>query len=218
MGGRPEMSPPTTPPLNPSNDDARNWLADELAKGKYQTPPDLLAWLGRLFDRTGTVQAGGFAFPGWVVPAVATLVLTIAVILVLRSGNVDVGQRRRRRSGAFIDDPTLTAADYRRLVAAAVAAEDWDTVALQSFRAVVVGATERTLLGERPGSTAHEAVVELGPVFPVFEKRLLEASDVFDLVRYGGRSTTRDPALAIRDLDDALRLAKPVLSVVETPA
>ena len=81
-----------------------------------------------------------------------------------------------------------------------------------------LGATERTLLGERPGSTAREAVVELVPVFPVFEKRLLEASDVFDLVRYGGRPTTRDPALAIRDLDDALRLAKPVLTVVETPA
>jgi hypothetical protein len=211
------MSPPSTPPLDPANDEARRWLADELTKDKYQAPPDLFGWLGRLFDRLATVHVGGFAFPGWVVPTVTTVVLVIAVILVLRSGNVGPG-RRRPRSGAFIDDLTLTAADYRLLAADAVAAEDWDTVALQSFRALAVGATERTLLTERPGRTAHEAVVELGPVFPAFEERLSIASDVFDLVRYGGSSTTRGSALAIRDLDDELRLARPVLTMVEAPA
>jgi len=210
------MSPPTTPPLDPSNDDAHRWLADELAKGKYQQPFDLFDWLEKLFSRVGTVRVGGFAFPGWVVPTVTTVVVVVAVILVLRSR--DAGPGRRRRKGAFIDDPTLTAADYRRLSAAAVSAEDWDTVALQSFRAVVVGATERTLLAERPGATAHEAVTELGPVFPGFGERLSAASDVFDLVRYGGRSTTREAALAIRDLDEELRLARPVLTAVEASA
>ena len=217
MVGHLTMSPPTTPPLDPVNDDAHRWLADELAKGKYQEPFDLLGWLGRLFDRAGTIRMGGFAFPGWVVPTVTTVVVVVAVILVLRSRDTGLG-RRRRRKGAFIDDPTLTAADYRQLSAAAVAAEDWDTVALQSFRAVVVGATERTLLAERPGATAHEAVMELGPVFPAFAERLSAASDVFDLVRYGGRFTTREAALATRDLDEALRLARPVLTVVEASA
>ena len=216
MVGRLTMSPPPTPPLTPSNDDAHRWLADELAKSKYQTPPDLFAWLGRLLDRIPAVQVGSFTFPGWLVPAATVVVIGIALILVLRSGGVKIGGRRRR-SGAFVDDPTLTAADYRRLATEAVAAEDWDSVALQSFRALAVGAAERTLLDDRPGRTAHEVVVELAPIFPGFEPRLSASSDVFDLVRYGGRSTTRESALATRDLDAELRLVRPVLAAVELP-
>ncbi len=109
----------------------------------------------------------------------------------------------------------LTAADYRRLSAEAEAAHDWDTVAVQSFRALAVGATERTLLDDAPGRTAHEVAVELAPIFPAFDTALLTAADVFDVVRYAGRSTTREAALATRTLDDDTRRARPVLPKVE---
>jgi hypothetical protein len=60
--------------------------------------------------------------------------------------------------------------------------------------------------------------VELATVFPAFKKELSAAADVFDVVRYAGRSTTRAAALATRRLDDDTRLAKPVLPTVEVPA
>ena len=205
-----------SPPLDPPNDEARRWLAEELSKNKYDTPWSLLDWLQNLIDRLLPNQQGGLGIPGWVIPAVTVLVLVLAVILVLRAGSTQY--RRPSKRGALVDDPMLTAADYRRLSAKAEAAEDWDTVALQSFRALAVHATERTLLDEAPGRTAHEVALELAPVFPAFEKELSAAADVFDVVRYAGRSTTRAAALATRRLDDDTRLAKPVLPTVEVPA
>lgn len=210
------MSPPSGPPLDPSNEEAHSWLADELSKSRYDTPPDFFGWLGRLIDRLLPTHVGGVGLPGWVVPVVTTVVLVVAAILVLRAGNMDL-RRRRPKSGSFVDDPTLTAADYRRLSAEAEAEGNWDMVVLQSFRALAVSATERTLLDDRPGRTAREVVVELGPVFPTCKERMSAAADVFDLVRYGGRSTTRDAALAMRQLDDEVRLTRPSLIVAELP-
>lgn len=205
-----------SPPLDPPNDEAHRWLAEELSKNRYATPWSLLDWLERLIDRLLPNQSGGLGLPGWVIPTVTLLVLTLAVILVLRAGGAQY--RRSSKRGSLVDDPTLTAADYRRLSAEAQAAEDWDAVALQSFRAIAVHATERTLLDEAPGRTAHEVAVELAPVFPAFANELSAAADVFDVVRYAGRSTTRAAALATRQLDDDTRLATPVLPTVKEPA
>lgn len=204
---------PLVIPLDPSNDEAHQWLADELSKGRYAPAFDLLDWLSRLLDRVVPSQVGGIGVPGWVIPLVATVVVVAALVLVLRAGDSEL-RRRGRKTGSFVDDPTLTADDYRRLAAEAEAAEDWDGVALHSFRAFAVGAEERALLDERPGRTAHEVVVDLGPVFPAFQDRMVAAADVFDEVRYGDLSTTRDTALATRDLDAELRRARPVLAEV----
>jgi hypothetical protein len=53
--------------------------------------------------------------------------------------------------------------------------------------------------------------MELGPIFPAVDTALLTAADVFDVVRYAGRSTTREAAVATRTLDDDTRRARPVL-------
>jgi hypothetical protein len=203
-----------SPPLDPPNDEAHRWLADELSKNKYDTPWSLLDWLGRLINRLLPNQAGGLGVPGWVIPTVTVVVLALAVLVVIRAGRTQY--RRSSKGGALVDDPSLTAADYRRLSAEAEAAGDWDTVALQSFRAIAVHAVERTLLDEAPGRTAHEVAVELAPVFPTFAKELVGAADVFDVVRYAGRSTTRSAASAVRTLDDDTRRARPVLPSVES--
>lgn len=202
-----------SPPLDPPNDEAHRWLAEELSKNKYATPWSLLDWIERLIDRLLPNQAGGLGIPGWVIPTVTVVVLALAVFLVVRAGRWQY--RRSAKAGALVDDPLLTAADYRRLSAEAEAAGDWDTVALQSFRAIAVHATERTLLDEAPGRTAHEVAVELAPVFPAFAKELTASANVFDIVRYAGRSTTKDAALATRRLDDDLRTTRPVLPTVE---
>ena len=202
-----------SPPQDPPNDEAHRWLADELSKNRYDTPWSLLDWLERLIDRLLPNQAGGLGIPGWVIPAVTVVVLALAVVVVVRAGRTQY--RRSAKAGALVDDPSLTAADYRRLSAEAEAAGDWDTVALQSFRAIAVHAVDRTLLDDAPGRTAHEVAVELAPVFPAFATELAAAADVFDVVRYAGLSTTRAAALAIRTLDDDTRRARPVLPAVE---
>lgn len=204
---------PSKIPLDPGNDQARQWLADELAKGRYVPGFDVWGWLERMLSRLQVTQVGGVSLPGWVVPLVATVVVVTALILVLRAGDSEL-RRRPRKSGSFVDDATLTAADYRRLSAEAEAAGDWNVVALQSFRAFAVSAVERALLEERPGRTAHEAVVDLRQVFPSHRERMDDAAEVFDLVRYGDGTATRESALAVRELDDELRRTRPVLAEV----
>lgn len=203
------------PPLDPSSEEARRLLQEELAKVKYNPQPSLMdRFLEKLNELFTTTGASGLGVPGWLIPVVVTIVLAVVILIVLRSGSVEGLLGRRRRAGAFVDDPSLTAADYRARASAAEADGDWDTLVVEAFRALATAAVERALLDDLPGRTAHEAAIELGPVFPAYEQRLRAAADSFDLVRYGKRHVSREAALDVRALDGELTQTRPVLPEV----
>jgi hypothetical protein len=89
---------------------------------------------------------------------------------------------------------------------------DWGTVLLDSYRAVVASAVERTILDELPGRTAHEASLELVRAFPVEHGDLRRAADRFDAVRYGHEAGTEADARAVLALDERLARTRPELS------
>lgn len=212
----PGSGPLDAPPLDPSRAEGRRWLEDELAKTKYDVEPSLWQrfqeWLFGLFDATGP------GLPSWVfalVLLVALAVVALVVALLLRP------EARARRTGAHdgvLDERGVDAAAYRRRARQALDAGDWQTALLDSYRAVVASAVERTILDELPGRTAHEASLELSRAFPTEYAGLRAAADRFDAVRYGHGPAVEADARAVVALDDRLARTRPELPGVVASA
>ena len=199
------------PPLDPSSAQARDWLAQELAKSKYHTAPSLwerfLEWLRELLN-PGTGQGG--SLPVWGTYLAIALLLLVIAALVLRVVRREA-RTRPTGEGTVLEEPGTTAEQYRRRAAQAAGRGDWDSTVLDSYRAVAQGAVERTILDDLPGRTAHEVATELAPVFPVAADELRRAAAAFDAVRYGHLSATEENARVGLAVEVQVRQARPVL-------
>lgn len=198
------------PPLDPTSPEARAWLEQELRKGIYREPEGLLdrlwGWLGDLLSGA----PGPGVLPAWTVGAAVAVGVAVIALLVLRS----LGAERRLTTsspGAVLEGPVRSAAEHRAAAAGALATGDADTAVLEAYRALTRSATERTLLVDLPGRTAHEVAVELAACFPADAARLASAADSFDAVRYGRRPARSDTARALVALDTDLASTRPVL-------
>lgn len=199
--------------LDPDRDEARRWLAEELAQPDYNRPEPLVerirSWLlDRLEDLIGLVPGDSGMAKLLIVVVIALAV--VALVFALR-GRFRQGALRERATGAVLEDPHLTARDYRSRAEAAWRRGDWDSVLLDSYRAIAAAATERALLDDVPGRTAHEVAVALTVPFPEQAPALRDAADRFDDVRYGGRRATREQAERVRALDGTLARTRPRL-------
>jgi hypothetical protein len=209
------MTMPTTPvdgpPLDPSSPEARQGVLDELDKGGYTTEPSpvsrFLQWLLHLL----TSGPGGGLLPGWGVILLVAVVLAVLALVIARVLRTEPSSRRSRGRADAVDDEGLSAVDYRARARAATDRGDWDSVLLDSYRALAASAVERTLLTDLPGRTAHEVAVALEPVFPSHAASLTASAAEFDAVRYGHRRTTQALATATADLDTALQATRPTL-------
>ena len=209
------MTLPLGPPLDPDRDEARRLLQEELDRGGYQVQESLVARLWRWFtDLLPDLSLPG-ALPGWATWVVLGLVL-LAVFAVLAFAGRDrwrVGRLTERApTGAVLEGARRSAADHRSSAQRALAAGDAATALLEAYRAITAGAIERTLIEDRPGSTAHEVALGLGPVFPAEGLPLRAAADRFDAVRYGGRRADPGQARSVLDLDGRLQQARPELA------
>lgn len=200
------------PPLDPDRDQARRLLEDELSGGDYRLTESFVArgwrWFTDLLD--------GLALPGQL-PAWATWVVLgvvlVAVLAVLTFATRDRWRQGRLvdrgRPGAVLEGPRRTAAEHREAARRALAAGDHETAVLEGYRAVAAGAFERTLLEDRPGSTAHEVATGLAPAFPAQAAGLLRAADTFDAVRYGGHPADAAQARQVLTVEEQLVAARP---------
>jgi hypothetical protein len=202
-------------PVQPSGDQARQWLVDELAKAPYQqakpTPFDLIAqavlkWFQDLFlnSRTGTPT----------VLLVVALVVVVAVVVaaVLFYGLPRFNRRSRAAASLFGDDDRRTADELRAAARRALAGGDFSAAIVERFRALARGLDERTVVAVFPGTTATGFARRAADAFPDEREGLRAAADVFDAVRYAGRLGTRDEAERIAALDDRVAAARPRLA------
>jgi len=196
------------PALRPDPDTARAWVERELRRPEYHRSllQRLTTWLDDLLrqlqDAAG--QAGGLSAVVAVALTVALLALVVALaVRVRRDPVVDRGGDPALGTG------TVPPAQHRQSAERALAAGRFEECLVEAFRAVAARATERGVLEERPGRTAHELAAELAPVHPAHAADLALVSRSFDAVFYGGRPAGADDARAALDLDDALRRARP---------
>lgn len=198
-------------PVVPDADEARRWLERELADPVYHERPSLLdrllEWLRDLFDGLGGVGIGN---TGTLLAVLAGL-LVIVLIAFLVTGPVRRSRRVTGRGSVLDADDRRTAADLRAAADAAAARGDWATAVADRFRAVVRSLEERTVLEERPGRTAHEAVEAAGLRLPAHAVDLRSAGRLFDDVVYGERTPGAADDAALRELDARVAATRPTL-------
>jgi hypothetical protein len=201
-------------PVEPDRDTARSWAVQELSGREYQAArPSLLtrlmSWVAEQLSKLPVPHTPGSRFGLLVVVLVAVAAVLYAV---QRSG----GLRRQTRVAAesVFGDRALTAADHRAAAETAERGQDWATAVVERFRAVARELEEHAVLVPQPGRTADEVAVDAGTWLPELADRLRRAARLFDDVRYGDRPVSADAAGTLRDLDGAVRRAKPVAGAV----
>lgn len=199
---------PLDAPLDPTSDEARRWLEEELAKGTYHAQPSLverfLEWLDRLLS-----LAPGSSGPSFLLPVVLLLLLGVLVLVLVRVLRREVGPSGDTMDRA-LDVPDVDSGTLRRRALEAAGRGDWDAAVLDGVRWIARAAVERVVLDDAPGRTAHEVALALGAPFPTEAAALLCAADAFDAVRYGHRPATEDRAREVLDLGERLAATRPV--------
>lgn len=201
-------------PLDPTSDEARRWLEDELSSGRYRAQPGLVDRLRELLDRL--LSSGpDSGLPSLAVPIAVGLLLAVAALVLVRVLRRDVGSARGSGPG-LLDVPDVPADELRARARAALERRDWDGAVLDGLRAVARRAVERVVLDDAPGRTAHEVAVALSTPFPAESAALLAAADAFDAVRYGDVHADERQARAVLDLDERLTSARPAAGTAPT--
>lgn len=199
--------------LDPSADQARQWLSDELARGEYHDTRSLfqrlIDWLlERLADLQSTQGTGGASFPPIVITVVVVLIAVGIAFLLTR---IRVESKAVAERTTLLGDSVLTADQLRREAERALADNRFGDAVLAWTRAIARDAESRTLLPDAPSMTAHEVGNALAAAFPAQATEIGRTIDRFDAVAYGGARATREDAVTARSTDSALRAAKPVL-------
>ncbi|MFD1931703.1 MULTISPECIES: DUF4129 domain-containing protein [Nonomuraea] len=196
----------------PEREEAQRRAAEELARAGYATEslPDRLwrgfqQWLGDL----GEFTPGG----GTVGPVIAALLLILVVVAAVWA-MVWLSRRSARahapESGDLFGGRAMTAAEHR-LAAESLAAEGrWAEAVQERLRAIARDLQDRALVDTMPGRTADELAAEAGRSLPAFADELAAAARAFDDVAYGGVPGTSDAYAMMRELDERLRVARPV--------
>jgi hypothetical protein len=208
-----------SPPLTPDADEARRLLESELSKPEYF---DTQNWIADQFDRLVDWLTGG---PGTVTTMTdGQLAALIVGVLALAGLAVwaFMGPLRgdvRHRTDAVLAGEDRTAADLRADAGRLAASDEWGRATLQVYRAIVRSLSERAIIEETTGMTAHEAATRAIPRLPGLTARLIAAAEVFDALAYGNRPGSRAQYEALLALDSEAAAAQPrVLPVAEPDA
>jgi hypothetical protein len=199
--------------LDPSTEQARQWMSEELARSEYQDTRSLfqrlMDWLAeRLADLQGTQGTGGVSLPPLVITGVVVLIVVGIAFLLTR---IRVESRAVAERKTLLGNSALTAEQLRREAERALAENRFDDAVLAWTRAIARDAESRTLLPDAPSMTAHEVGTALAVAFPAHVDDIASTMDRFDAVAYGDQAASRDDALATRATDAALHGARPVL-------
>jgi hypothetical protein len=197
--------------LDPDREEARELLIRELTRAEYNRPESFvmraMEWLTERLDGLIEVLPGSTGLSSLILGLVLALVV-VAIVFVLR-GSTRSRRLQDRGAGLVLEEPGLTAEDYRARADAAARSGDWDRVLLDSYRAIAAATEERTLLDELPGTTAHEIAVGLALPFPDHAGALAAAAHRVEAVRYGGAHATQPEAERVRELDRLLSRTRP---------
>ncbi|GAB04240.1 DUF4129 domain-containing protein [Gordonia amarae] len=198
---------------NPDNDEARQWLRDELDKARYQeSKPGLVErisdWISdRINSFTDAISGSSPHLPNFVV------VLVILAII----GGIAYAMRfvRRTRRVRTAPDPgalgpsTRSAAELRSMAEHALSDGNHDEVVHLIMRAIAARARERTLLPGEATMTAHEVSTALARHFPAQAAETSWLAGVFDGVVYGSAHAGPDDARRAVDLERTLDRTTP---------
>jgi hypothetical protein len=205
-----ELDPLTRlePPVDISRSDAAAEAAKELSKPVYGQASDglisravnkVIDWIADLLDNMVGTSSNGHL-------GLVLLVLLFALIVVVVLWRAGVLRTTRSNPRAVFDtDKPRSASAYREQAEQEAAAGDYAGAVRSRFRACVAELTERTVLDERAGRTAYEAVADAGRAVPALNEVLRPAALVFTEVVYGNRPGTPERYALVVAADEAAR-------------
>lgn len=199
-------------PVDPGDDQARQWLQDELGDSGYVPPsiPDI--------NLPDPQAPGEIANTGGTIGVVIGIVILVAILVV--AFWIFGLPRLRRRSTVtgdlFGEDDDRSAVAIRTAAERAAATGDYTSAVVEAFRAMARDLAERGIVQTFPGTTARDFGRRAGAVFPATTERLADAAVVFDGVRYLGRTGTAEQWERMASLAAELRGArKPPVRAVD---
>lgn len=192
------------PPLQPSGEEGRRLLRQELLHPEYHRQhlfERFLDWLWR--QVTGGVGAAADA--SWVTTVVTMLVVALlAVGLAWLVSGIRRDRRGRARTGPVLSGHREAAAEIRRRAEAALQEGRNDDALVDAFRAVTARQVERGRLDDQPGATAHEVAARLATTYPGQGDQVGRAANLFDATLYGHHGVSGTDAADVLALDDTL--------------
>lgn len=179
----------------------------ELSKAMYHPSP---SWLERIENAIARfLDSAQGAMPGgwWTLVALVALVVIVAAAILIWIGPVT--RTRSRGPDPLLASARRSARDHRQQAERLAAEGDYGAAIVEIVRAIAVDLEERDVLPPRVGRTAGEFAAEAGRALPDQAAKLNAAARLFDDVRYGDRPGTADGFRRLRDLDAAVRAARP---------
>jgi hypothetical protein len=195
------------PPLQPSGDEGRRLLRDELVRGEYHRHllQRILGWLWRRLEGGVGAASGTNGVTAFVTMLIGAVLLVGLVVLLSR---VRRDRRQRAAVQAVLPDDRPSAAELRQRAEAALVDGRYADAVTDGFRALAVRQVERGRLHDQPGATAHEIAASLATSYPSHADRVGRTADLFDATLYGDRPAGSDDATGVLELDDALAGAR----------
>jgi hypothetical protein len=193
-----------SPPLQPSGDEGRHLLRQELLHDEYHRQHLLQRLLGWLWRR---LQGGVGAASGTSVLTTLVTMLVAAVLvvgLVLLVSRVRRDRRRRSRSAEVLPADRPSADVLRHRAETALSEGRYADAVTDGFRALAARHVERGRLHDQPGATAHEVAASLASSYPVHGDDVIHTADLFDATLYGDRAASPQDAAGVLALDDTL--------------
>lgn len=200
-------------PVDPTADEAREWLVRELAKPPYRAAEP--SWFDRLagavWDWLSDLLGSGIGGSPALIWGFVLLVLVAAIVAAYFAFGPPRRNRRSTITGAlFGDDDGRDAAAMRESAERAASDEDWPLAIEEMFRAIARGLAERAVLTTSPGTTATGFALRAREFFPDLGDRLEASARLFDDVRYLGRAGSREAFAEVSALERELRSHRPV--------
>jgi hypothetical protein len=192
------------PPLQPSGDEGRRLLREELLHDEYHRQhllQRLLEWLLRRLEGGVGAASGTNGVQTFVTMLVGAALVLGLVLLISR---VRRDRRQRERAADVFAGDGPSAAELRRRAETAHAAGRLSDAVLDAFRAIAVRQVERGRLDDQPGATAHEVAASLATTYPDQGQRVVRGADLFDATLYGARPAGPHDATSLLELDDTL--------------
>ena len=195
------------PPLQPSGDEGRRLLRDELVHDEYHRHllQRILGWLWRRLEGGVGAASGTNGVTAFVTMLIGAVLLVGLVVLLSR---VRRDRRQRAAVQAVLPDDRASAAELRQRAEAALVDGRYADAVTDGFRALAVRQVERGRLHDQPGATAHEVAASLATSYPSHGDRVGRTADLFDATLYGDRPAGPDDATRVLELDDALAGAR----------
>jgi hypothetical protein len=192
--------------LDPSPDQAHDWLRRELLRPEYNDQNvvrRLLDEILNLLDRAINAATGASTLQ--TVIAMATFAALCAVLGWLISKARAGARDKRAAPGVVLGEEQVSAAQLRARADTALAEGRTAAALIDGFRALTLREMERGRLLDTPGATAGEVASTLAATYPDQESRVTRNASRFDMVLYGDRPATVEQAQDVLGLDDALK-------------